>query len=325
MKTANLKSLQPILVALALLAASALSDFRAVANPPNSAAQTRDPLLDPEIAPMVDQPAIPAPKAEKVSVDMQMVELENRVLMLEQKLKSREESGFLDIAWPIWLSGSSALISLIALIIALLALTRVKKQREEILKLKGKNQSLLTRVGGVEVQMEQERVMNRSQSLAPQVPKLTPSPPQPAQTVPWGTPIPDVQTNQPLIGLAPINKVDLINALNTADRQPLREAATAELNITSDSENALAMGRAIATELEEVTGGGSYWLVSLQGQNWLFPTDRTLKGFAAVQPAKGLFHYEQQTIAQPQLIEPALLELCGNAWRVKSMGRIATP
>ena len=63
----------------------------------------------------------------------------------------------------------------------------------------------------------------------------------------------------------------------------------------------------------------------LQGQAWLFPTERTLKGFAAAQPSKGLFHYEQQTIAKPQLLEPAALEGSGERWSVKSIGLIGTP
>ena len=98
-----------------------------------------------------------------------------------------------------------------------------------------------------------------------------------------------------------------------------------ELNITNESENAIATGRATATELEEVPGGGSYWLISLNQQHWLFPTDRTLKGFAAAQPSKGLFSYEQQTISKAQLIEPALLEQTGSRWSVKTLGRIGTP
>lgn len=123
----------------------------------------------------------------------------------------------------------------------------------------------------------------------------------------------------------PINKTILISALNTGDRQSLRAAANSEMNITDESENALAMGKAIATELEEVAGGGSYWHIVAQDQDWLFPTERTLSGFAVAQPSKGLFHYEQQIIAQPKLIEPALLEKSGSRWSIKSMGRIAIP
>ena len=152
----------------------------------------------------------------------------------------------------------------------------------------------------------------------------------------WPGPLPVVDTQPapaPIPVPAPVttpgppavSRASLINSLNAGDRQQLREVASAELNITSESENALAMGRAIATELEEVLGGGSYWLVSLQGEHLLFPTDRTIKGFAAAQPAKGLFHFEQQTIAHPQLIEPALLENHGTRWCIKTMGRIAVP
>ena len=121
------------------------------------------------------------------------------------------------------------------------------------------------------------------------------------------------------------SKQSLINALNSGDRQALKEAATAELNITSDSESAIAMGKSVTTELEVVPGGGSYWLIELQGKALLFPTDRTLNGFSDFQPVKGIFSYEQQTISKAQLIDPASLEGSGTHWRVQTMGRVATP
>jgi hypothetical protein len=121
------------------------------------------------------------------------------------------------------------------------------------------------------------------------------------------------------------SKSALIAALNSADRQLLKVAARAELNITSDSESAIATGRSLATELEEVPAAGSYLLIELDREYWLFPTERTLRGFSASQPAKGLFRYEPQTIPSPQLIEPALLESSGATWIVKSMGVIAIP
>ena len=79
------------------------------------------------------------------------------------------------------------------------------------------------------------------------------------------------------------------------------------------------------TELEVVSGGGSYLLVMLLGQPLLFPTEKTLKGYTAAQRSKGLFDYEQQTIGQPQLLEPALLEGSGDSWTVKQIGKIALP
>ena len=72
----------------------------------------------------------------------------------------------------------------------------------------------------------------------------------------------------------------LIQAINSGDRQALREATTAELNITSSSENSILMGMSQATELEEVSAGGSYLLVSLERRMLLFPTDRTLRSFS---------------------------------------------
>ena len=124
---------------------------------------------------------------------------------------------------------------------------------------------------------------------------------------------------------ADYNIKSLVNALNNGDRQILKEAATAELNITNDSQSKLAIGKTITTELEVVPGGGSYWLIELQGHAWLFPTEGTLRGFEAEQPTKGIFTYQQQIISKAKLIEPAALECSGNLWKVKTMGRVATP
>ena len=117
----------------------------------------------------------------------------------------------------------------------------------------------------------------------------------------------------------------LIQAINTGDRQVLREATTVELNITSASENTIAMGMSEATELEEVSAGGSYLLASLEGRTLLFPTDRTLRGFSTTQPSKGLYSYEQQSVAKAEIIEPAVLEKNGAVWRVSRKGRVAIP
>ena len=122
-----------------------------------------------------------------------------------------------------------------------------------------------------------------------------------------------------------LSKALLIQALNNGDRQLLREHSSAQLNITSDSENSLAMGRSQPTQLEAVSGGGSYWLATIGEQAWLFPTELTLKGFMSLQPSKGLYSYEKQTIGKPQLIEPALLRQDGQRWTVETLGRVAIP
>lgn len=122
-----------------------------------------------------------------------------------------------------------------------------------------------------------------------------------------------------------VSKAGLIQALNQGDRQTLRDCSSAPLNITKESENALAVGRFQPTQLEKVSGGGSYWLVMLAGEALLFPTDITLKGFLSMQPNKGLFSYEKQVISNPQLIEPALLRQDGERWTVQRLGRIAVP
>lgn len=199
-------------------------------------------------------------------------------------------------------------------------------------RLRQQSDTLQTRLSELELQVEQDRIAQ----LARRTPRAaTPMAPRPAavaaKPVPAAAPLPPPPAPpapQPVVPApapVPVSKAGLIAALNSGDRQPLREAATAELNITSDSENAIATGRAVSTELEAVAGGGSYWLIAIDQHHWLFPTDRTLKGFAAAQPSKGLFHYEKQTIAQPQLLEPAQLNTHGDRWIVTSMGRIGTP
>jgi hypothetical protein len=119
------------------------------------------------------------------------------------------------------------------------------------------------------------------------------------------------------------SKESLIAALNGGDQQQLRDASSSELNITSESKESIAIGRSINTELREVSGGGSYLLVILQGQAWLFPTERSLAGFTASQRSKGIFDYEKQTISTPKLLEPALLERSGTNWMIKEIGKIA--
>jgi len=322
MRKANLNAFRPLLLGLALMATTPLVSIRAQQNQSEGE-------VDPVRTPVV---------AVQSSKDNRIVTLERKVT----ELTKNQKAGLLGIAWPLLLAGGSSLLSLIALLMARGASMSKRKQDEDILrlneeikKLKGNNQSLLFRIGGVETQMEQG-VMNWSRAIATSTQKPPSAQVQPSKSMSWPGPLPVVDTQPapaPIPVPAPVttpgppavSRASLINSLNAGDRQQLREVASAELNITSESENALAIGRAIATELEEVLGGGSYWLVSLEGEHLLFPTDRTIKGFAAAQPAKGLFHFEQQTIANPQLIEPALLENQGTRWCIKTMGRIAVP
>ena len=150
--------------------------------------------------------------------------------------------------------------------------------------------------------------------------------PSPFQSPPSSSPFPTaIATNAPENRAPSLTVADLIRAINTGDRQVLREATTVELNITSASENTIAMGMSEATELEEVSAGGSYLLASLEGRTLLFPTDRTLRGFSTTQPSKGLYSYEQQSVAKAEIIEPAVLEKSGAVWRVSQKGRVAIP
>ncbi len=278
---------------------------------------------DPSSAP----PAAPSPDLDQGSLSA----IEQRLEQLESS-KAEADLPIGPIRLPFaFLTGSSLVLALLGLAAGITAHLHLRRSHQS---LRRQTDNLRTRLNTLEMQVDQDRVVNRTRptpSATAQLftsqppaanPRPTPMAAPPAATPPAPTPAaPPAQSPAP----APISKAGLIAALNNGDRQQLRDAAKAELNITSESENAIATGRATATELEEVPGGGSYWLISLNQQHWLFPTDRTLKGFAAAQPSKGLFTYEQQTISKAQLMEPALLEQTGSSWSVKTLGRIGTP
>jgi hypothetical protein len=118
---------------------------------------------------------------------------------------------------------------------------------------------------------------------------------------------------------------DLTAAINRGDRQSLKGEIRAQLNITRESDSAILMSKVDNTQLEVVTAGGSYFMVSIGGVNWLYPTELTLRGYAAEQPSKGIFNYTRQQISQPQVIMPARLSQNGAVWSIVEMGNIGVP
>lgn len=114
-------------------------------------------------------------------------------------------------------------------------------------------------------------------------------------------------------------------AFNSGDRQTIRAETTALLNITTESENAIAMGQAVKTELQEESAGGSYCLVQISGEACLYPSEQTLRSFSQYQPAKGVFEFIRQAVHSPQILSPALIVKNGSVWRVEQLGRIAVP
>ncbi len=298
---------------------------------------TADPLRDqPDSAvpqPVEQSDAISAPPAAP-SPDLDQENLSTIKQRLERLESNKAEADIAigPIRLPfVFLTGSSLVLAVLGLAAGITAHLHLRRSHQS---LRGQNDNLRTRLNTLEMQVDQDRAVNRTRPTPSAPAQLFSSPPPSANPRPTpmaATPAAPPPTSTPAAAPAqspapaPISKTGLIAALNNGDRQQLRDAAKAELNITSESENAIATGRATATELEEVPGGGSYWLISLNQQHWLFPTDRTLKGFAAAQPSKGLFTYERQTISKAQLIEPALLEHTGSTWGVKTLGRIGTP
>lgn len=125
---------------------------------------------------------------------------------------------------------------------------------------------------------------------------------------------------------SPRQKLDAITkAVNLGERQVCRAEMRAQLNITNESENAISMGRLNETHLEEVTAGGSYWIASIGGETWLYPTEQTLKGYSQSQRPTGIFNYIRQSIPSALVLTPARLALNGSLWSVVDQGSIAVP
>lgn len=118
---------------------------------------------------------------------------------------------------------------------------------------------------------------------------------------------------------------EITTAVNRGDRQVVRAEIRAQLNITNESENAISMGRLNETQLEEVTAGGSYWIASIDGETWLYPTEQTLKGYSQSQRLTGIFTYIRQPIPSAHVVSPARLYLNGSLWSVAEPGSIAVP
>ena len=336
----NISSRKFSFSALALIAALGMSSVNAWAEPTTLAPST-DTTANPSLGGdgeggngNQDQPAEPAASAQSTQIQTDLDRIQNQLDRHEQLLIGADiPIGPLSFNGSDLLAGGGLLLALIALGSGITAHLQLRRSHQSLRK---HSDSLRARLSELELQVEQDRVVNRarqtSQAASTRGQANTPVGAQP--TTPPSKPVATVVPSPPASTPAPVpmvplpalvSKAGLIAALNSGDRQQLRDAAKAELNITNESENAIATGRAMSTELEEVAGGGSYWLITLNQQHWLFPTDRTLKGFAAAQPAKGLFEYEKQTIAEPQLIEPAQLNSNGDRWVVASMGRIGTP
>jgi hypothetical protein len=117
----------------------------------------------------------------------------------------------------------------------------------------------------------------------------------------------------------------ITDAINCGDRNRIRSQIIAQLNITSESESALHLDMAVNTQLEEVPGGGSYWLISIGDEPLLYPTDQTLKRYLHSQPTKRIFNYEKYQVAAPKVLAPARLARNGPGWQVIAMGTIAVP
>lgn len=110
------------------------------------------------------------------------------------------------------------------------------------------------------------------------------------------------------------------------DRSLLRKMTTAELNITGESEDSLVRGATShVTQLRSVPGGGSYILIAVEANNWLFPTFLTLESFNTNQPVKGIFTYERKLVSSAELKLPAEVKEVGSLWEVVKQGTVIVP
>ncbi len=118
------------------------------------------------------------------------------------------------------------------------------------------------------------------------------------------------------------------SAVQRNDRNKIRQMTQAELNITQDSEDALTRGTSICqTQLQSVSGGGSYLLIPRGGRNWLCPTTQTLAGFTKNKPQKGIFEYEECTsVTTAELKQPAeVQQIHEEIWEVINKGIVVVP
>jgi hypothetical protein len=115
-------------------------------------------------------------------------------------------------------------------------------------------------------------------------------------------------------------------AFNRNDRSALQSKAPEEMNVTTETENALANPTAnVTTRLEIVKGGGSYLLIHQGEKHWLIPTFSTLRGFLTSQPSKGIFSFEREINTNLELRLAAEVKEAGSVWEVVSMGVVAVP
>lgn len=264
----------------------------------------------------------------------------SKIRSLEQSIDQQNNAinevkiGPIAIPFPFFLTQISSLIGLISLLIAIAALSRVKKQKNEVEKLIAKSRKLENNLNNIKYDIECTIMPNQkdNRSRIDKLEKHSNQQINASQEV-MSSPSTDrydkpaTQITPSYVAPEPIgpNKSMLVTALNSGDRQQLKDATISQLNITSKSENDRLIGRSTMTELEIVSGGGSYQLIIINEQSWLFPTEQTLRGFDATQSTKGIFDYEERIISRPELVEPALVEQSGSKWIVKQLGKIYIP
>lgn len=137
-----------------------------------------------------------------------------------------------------------------------------------------------------------------------------------------------IAPQEPAINKSEASKASMFSsAIETGDFSKIRDIAESELNITRESDDALTRRLpSHKTQLEDVSGGGSYYRISERNQTLLYPTSQSLKLFAKNQRVLGTFNYEPQAVSRPMIKKPAIIiRLIDGNWEVHEMGVIVIP
>jgi hypothetical protein len=128
------------------------------------------------------------------------------------------------------------------------------------------------------------------------------------------------------IGGAEITLADLVGAINGESSKPVVGISFVELDVAEPPDLSLVHpGQLPPTRLRRVPRSGSFLLVMLDGDDWLFPAVSTLQAADADLVKRGLFQLCPADVAAPRLRMPAQMREVGGLWEVTESGQIEIP
>jgi hypothetical protein len=157
----------------------------------------------------------------------------------------------------------------------------------------------------------------RSPQAVPAAP-LPPSPPPQRQS--------PASAARSAAGGGEITLADLVLAINGESEKPVVGISFVELDFAEPPDLSLQHpGLPPPTRLRRVGGSGSFLLVILDGDDWLFPAVSTLQAADAELAQRGLFQLCPAAVAAPRLRMPAQMREVGGLWEVTECGQIEIP